>query len=234
MEDGADFIATGHYARIHDGRLLTAKDTNKDQTYFLYRMNPAVLDRVLMPLGDYTKPEVREMAKDRDLSTADKKDSQGICFIGEVGIKEFLIAELGPQRPGEVIDEQGLIVGRHDGSIFYTIGQRHGLNIGGGLPYYVTGKNVDKNEVYVTRDISSGKLWTEQFQIGQLHWLVEPAKRSALKVRTRYRAALVDCAMVNDGDRASITLKEAVRAVTPGQSAVFYDGETVIGGGVVV
>lgn len=234
MEDGAEFIATGHYARIKDGHLMTAQDQNKDQTYFLYRVNPDVLDRVLMPLGEYTKPKVREMAKQRGLSTADKKDSQGICFIGEVGIKEFLVAELGPQRPGDIIDEQGQIVGRHDGSIFYTIGQRHGLNVGGGLPYYVTGKDIEKNQVYVTRDISSGKLWTEQFKIGQLHWLEKPSGQFSLKVRTRYRAPLVDCSIDVDKECATVSLSEAVRAVTPGQSAVFYDGDIVIGGGVVV
>src|SRR5665213_1330891 len=128
LEDGADLIATGHYARVEQGHLLTAKDKAKDQTYFLYRVDPKALKKTLMPIGDYLKSDVRKQAKELGLPTADKKDSQGICFIGKVGIKEFLTQELGPQPPGDIIDEKGQVIGRHDGAIYYTIGQRHGLN----------------------------------------------------------------------------------------------------------
>ena len=149
LEDGADMIATGHYARVShsdDGsHLLQAVDTNKDQTYFLYRVTDKALDKTLFPLGEYTKPQVREMAKERGLYTAVKKESQGICFVGQIGIREFL-SQYVEQKAGPIIDKQtGKILGQHDGAIFYTIGQRHGLDIGGGLPYYVVGKDMDKN-----------------------------------------------------------------------------------------
>src|SRR5438270_956404 len=153
LEDGADMIATGHYARIRDGQLLTGVDANKDQSYFLYRVTGAALNRSLMPIGELEKPQVRELAKKLGLATADKKDSQGICFVGKVGIKDFLLAELGPQPHGAIIDQNGREIGQHDGALFYTIGQRHGLDVGGGLPYYVVGKDMAKNEVYVTTDL---------------------------------------------------------------------------------
>ncbi|MDQ3065363.1 MAG: tRNA 2-thiouridine(34) synthase MnmA, partial [bacterium] len=134
LEDGADLVATGHYAKVQDGMLLKARDDNKDQTYFLYRVNEDALKKTLFPLGDLTKPEVRDLAKKFDLVTATKKESMGICFVGKVGIKEFLLHELGSQAPGEIIDQNEQILGRHDGAIFYTIGQRHGLGVGAGLP----------------------------------------------------------------------------------------------------
>src|ERR1700712_73909 len=159
LEDGTDLIATGHYARIQDGHLLTGLDTNKDQSYFLYRVTEAALQKSLMPVGELEKPEVRKLAKKLGLATAEKKDSQGICFVGKVGIKDFLLAELGEQPNGAIIDQHGRTVGEHDGALFYTIGQRHGLNVGGGLPFYVVGKDMDKNEVYVTTDLQDDRLW---------------------------------------------------------------------------
>src|SRR6195952_4146471 len=160
LEDGADMIATGHYARIQDGKLLTGLDANKDQSYFLYRVQETALQKSLMPIGELEKPHVRELAKKLGLATADKKDSQGICFVGKVGIKEFLLAELGPQKHGAIVDQNGQAIGKHDGALFYTIGQRHGLDVGGGLPYYVVGKDMAKNEGYVTNNIDDGQLWT--------------------------------------------------------------------------
>ena len=177
LADGADMIATGHYARIRplrhpeqgearDSGSLTAAqeipnqvrndehfglyagiDGNKDQSYFLYRVTEDALNKSLMPIGEYEKPAVRELAKKFGLATAEKKDSQGICFVGKVGIKEFLLAELGPQPHGSIVDQHGRTIGEHDGALFYTIGQRHGLDVGGGLPYYVVGKDIDKNEL---------------------------------------------------------------------------------------
>jgi tRNA-specific 2-thiouridylase len=159
LDDGADMIATGHYARVKDGVLQQAVDTNKDQTYFLYRVTGAALAKTLFPLGEYTKPAVRQMAEERGLFTAAKKDSQGICFVGKVGIREFL-SQYVEQTPGEIIDKKsGKVLGNHDGAIFYTLGQRHGLDIGGGLPYYVVGKDMSKNEVYVTTDLIDATLW---------------------------------------------------------------------------
>ena len=231
LEDGADLIATGHYARARDGQLLTAANADKDQTYFLYRVTEAALKKSLMPIGEFkTKAEVRAIAKKLGLATADKKDSQGICFVGQVGIREFLLHELGPQPSGPVKDQTGAVIGQHDGAIFYTLGQRHGLNIGGGLPYYVTGKDMKKNEIYVTTDLDDAKLWHKELRLQDVHWINgEPDTTKTYQVRTRYRAPLVECQITESG----LELAEQIRAVTPGQSAVIYDGEKVLGGGIV-
>ncbi|NBW28926.1 tRNA 2-thiouridine(34) synthase MnmA [bacterium] len=237
MKDGADLIATGHYAKVLDGKLLNALDTNKDQTYFLYRASKDSLKKTLMPIGDYHKKDVRELAAKFNLPTATKKDSQGICFVGKVGIKEFLNFELGKQKSGNILDEQGNIVGTHEGAIYYTIGQRHGLNVGGGLPYYVIGKDMKKNEVYVTTDISSKELWKNEFTLDKMYFLDDIKKEdlNKLKVRTRYRAELVECQLILGEDtKASVELKESIKALTPGQSAVFYLDNQCIGGGIVI
>jgi tRNA-specific 2-thiouridylase len=237
LADGADMIATGHYARIKDGQLLTAKNATKDQTYFLYRVGEDALKKSLMPIGEFaTKEEVREIAKKLGLATADKKDSQGICFVGKVGIREFL-EQFVESAPGDIVDQTGKTIGRHDGAIFYTIGQRHGLDVGGGLPYYVVGKDMAKNKVYVTTDIDDDRLWRKELNLTGPHWIGEaPEAGQAYQVRTRYRAPLVSAKIVSeDGplNGIKVELEEAVRAVTPGQSAVFYDGERCLGGGIV-
>jgi tRNA-uridine 2-sulfurtransferase len=230
LADGADMIATGHYARIQDGQLRAGHDANKDQSYFLYRVTGEALQKSLMPIGDLEKPLVRAKAAELGLATATKKDSQGICFVGKVGIKEFLLAELGEQPHGPIVDEHGRTIGEHDGALFYTIGQRHGLNVGGGLPYYVIGKDMAKNEVYVTTDLQDTRLWLKELQLGSVHWINDTPANGRYRVRTRYRAPLVDCLL--EGDK--LVLDEAVRAVTPGQSAVLYDGDRVLGGGIVI
>jgi len=236
LEDGADMIATGHYARVKNGRLFVGIDDNKDQSYFLYRVTKDALSKSLMPIGELKKPEVRKRARDLGLVTADKKDSQGICFVGNIGIKEFLLAELGPQPHGPIIDQDGTTIGEHDGAMFYTTGQRQGLHVGGGLPYYVTDKNMSTNTVYVTTNLADTKLWHTEFVLKDVHWIGGQFPTSkTLFVRTRYRAALVGARIVRiDDDRISVTLSDAVRALTIGQSAVFYEGEECIGGGVVV
>lgn len=235
LEDGADMIATGHYSRIQDGQLLTAQNKEKDQSYFLYRVTEDALRKSLMPIGDFaTKDEVRELARKFDLPTAGKKDSQGICFVGKVGIKEFL-QQYVTTEPGSIIDQARRTIGEHDGAIFYTIGQRHGLNVGGGLPYYVVGKDMDKNEVYVTSDIDDGRLWRRSLSLTDLHWINGPADfGKQYHVRTRYRAALVPCTLTRTDNGVEIVLEEEVRAITPGQSAVLYDGDLVLGGGIVI
>lgn len=235
LKDGADMIATGHYARSVDGQLLAGIDTNKDQSYFLYRVTEAALKRSLMPIGELEKPRVRELAASLGLATAEKKDSQGICFVGKVGIKEFLLAELGPQPNGPIVDQYGRTIGEHDGALFYTIGQRHGLNVGGGLPYYVVGKDMGKNEVYVTTDLQDERLWRRELALTSLHWINDqPTPDKTYQVRTRYRAPLVTCSVNTlDAEKVALMLDEEVRAITPGQSAVIYDGERVVGGGVV-
>lgn len=233
LEDGADYIATGHYAKVKNGLLFKAKDSNKDQTYFLYRVTKKALQKTIFPLGEYTKTEVRELAKKYGLVTATKKESMGICFVGKVGIKEFL-SQYVKAMPGKIIDQSGKVIGEHDGAIFYTIGQRHGLNIGGGLPYYVTGKDMRKNEIYVTNDIDDKNLWHHEFTLTNLHWIDTAPKSSIeLEVRTRHRAPLEKCQLQISGDTATVVLENPLRALTPGQSAVLYKGNGVIGGGII-
>jgi tRNA-specific 2-thiouridylase len=186
-----------------------------------------------MPIGEMEKPAVRSKAAELGLATADKKDSQGICFVGKVGIKEFLLAELGEQPHGAIVDETGKTIGEHDGALFYTIGQRHGLNVGGGLPYYVVGKDMDKNEVYVTTDLGDERLWQRVLDLTSVHWINgEPGLKKRYQVRTRYRAPLVECSIFTETG-VTLSLTEEVRAITPGQSAVLYDGDRVVGGGIV-
>ena len=234
LADGADMIATGHYAKVRNGELHIAANTEKDQSYFLYRVTEQALKKSLMPIGDFkTKAEVRELAKKFGLATADKKDSQGICFVGKVGIREFL-EQYVETEPGAIIDNTGREIGTHDGAIFYTIGQRHGLNVGGGLPYYVTGKDMKKNQVYVTTDIDDTNLWRDSLTLTDLHWINDkPALEKTYQVRTRYRAPLVEAALKPEGDAYKLELEEKIRAITPGQSAVIYDGSRVVGGGIV-
>lgn len=235
LQDGADMIATGHYSRVDGGKLLTAQNLEKDQSYFLYRVTEDALSKSLMPIGDFkTKAEVRELAVKFNLPTAGKKDSQGICFVGKVGIKEFL-QQYVTTKPGDIIDQHGQIIGQHEGAIFYTIGQRHGLNVGGGLPNYVIGKDMKANQVFVTSDIDDNKLWRSELTLTDIHWINgEPDTSKQYQVRTRYRAPLVAARVAKDGDKVSLQLNEQVRAVTPGQSAVIYDGEHVLGGGIVI
>ena len=235
LEDGADMIATGHYAQVENGRLKMATDTNKDQTYFLYRVTGAALNKTLFPLGGYTKPEVRKMAEARGLFTAAKKDSQGICFVGKIGIREFL-GQYVEQVPGEIIDIQTRkVLGHHDGAIFYTLGQRHGLDLGGGLPYYVVGKDMAKNEVYVTTDLNNEALWKTNVQLGAVHWINEVPQAGAYQVRVRHRAPLIQADLSYGRDGAvELVLRDEQRAVASGQSIVIYDQDTCLGGGIIV
>ncbi|PLS80975.1 tRNA 2-thiouridine(34) synthase MnmA [Candidatus Saccharibacteria bacterium] len=238
LEQGADMIATGHYARVVNGQLLAGLDTAKDQSYFLYRITEAALHKTLFPLGELKKTEVRTMAEARGLATAGKRDSQGICFVGKVGIREFL-SQYVTTEPGEIIDKvTNKVIGHHDGAIFYTFGQRHGLNVGGGLPYYVVGKDMSKNQVFVTTNLNDENLWRQQVVITNLHWInnapdwSDQVNRS---VRLRYRAPLIPIErMQDDEDSITISLAHAERAITPGQSAVLYQGDRVLGGGIVI
>ena len=169
------------------------------------------------------------MAEARGLYTAAKKDSQGICFVGQIGIRDFLREYVTP-LPGNIIDKQtGQVVGRHDGAIFYTLGQRHGLDVGGGLPYYVVGKDMDKNEVYVTRDLSDDELWKKQVELSSIHWINDVPGDGEYLIRIRHRAPLVTATLSG----AILTLHEPQRAVTAGQSIVIYKNGACLGGGIV-
>ena len=238
LADGADLIATGHYARVDESRkskvessrlprLLAGVDKQKDQSYFLYRVSAEALNKVLMPLGELTKAEVRKLARHLDLPTAAKKDSVGICFVGEVGIKDFL-SQYVAAEPGPVKTLAGEMVGQHEGAIFYTLGQRRGLGTGGGNLYYVVAKDMAANTLYVSdrpMDLQSQTSIT----LEQLHWINQPLDLDALKVRLRYRGELIPCRLVDE----QLELAWAERAITPGQSAVLYSGDEVVGGGVI-
>jgi tRNA-specific 2-thiouridylase len=153
--------------------------------------------------------------------------------VGKVGIREFL-EQFVETEPGNIVDQFGRTIGQHDGALFYTIGQRHGLDVGGGLPYYVVGKDMDKNEVYVTTDIDDKRLWKQTLSLTAVHWInIQPDLNQSYKVRTRYRQSLISCSLKQDQGGVRVTLDEPVRAITPGQSAVFYDGDRCLGGGIV-
>ncbi len=238
---GCQFIATGHYARTDGGRILAGVDPNKDQTYFLWAINPSVLPRVLFPVGAMTKPEVRKKAEELGLSTAQKKDSVGICFVGEVDIREFLMDRI-PKTPGQIVTTEGTPVGEHDGLAFYTIGQRHGLNVGGGTPYYVVEKRPETNTLVVSSNYHP-KLFEKTLTAGQLNWFRKPTSFPyACQARIRYRQPLASCRVSLplskgelEGVRSGVFVEfdDPQRAVTPGQSIVFYDGEEMIGGGII-
>lgn len=235
LEDGADFIATGHYAKVKDSKLFVAEDKAKDQTYFLYRVTKEALQKTLFPLGPLTKPEVRKIAKEQGLVTATKKESMGVCFVGKVGIKDFL-SHYVKTKPGKIIDQEGKTVGEHEGAIFYTIGQRHGLNTGGGKPYYVTSKDMGTNTVYVTTKLDDRSLWTDQIELKDVHWIGRlPKKDEKLLARLRHQGQLLKVGDISiSKSKLTISLDHEERAVTSGQSVVLYSGVEVLGGGVVV
>ena len=236
LADGADMIATGHYARSQGSKLLRAANEGKDQTYFLYRVTGEAVAKTIFPIGDYkTKDEVRAKAAEFGLSTAAKHDSQGICFIGTVGIKDFL-KQYVQTEPGDIIErETGKVLGHHDGALFYTFGQRHGLNVGGGLPYYVVGKDMAKNEVYVSKNLNSDGFWRDEIKLHQLHWINQaPVESEVYQIRTRHRAPLIDATVRFDSTTLALHLSTPERAVASGQSVVIYDSEEVLGGGIVV
>lgn len=236
LERGADMIATGHYARAKDGKLLMAADENKDQTYFLYRVGSEALEKTLFPLGDITKQQVRDYARDHQLWTATKKESMGICFVGQVGMREFL-EQYVELIPGDIVDkESGQTIGRHESAILYTVGQRHGLNVGGGLPYYVVDKDVKSNIVYVSQDLNHQEMWQDRITIGDVHWIgSRPGGGDALQVRLRHRGQLLNVKNIeSEDDFLSMVLEHPERAVAAGQSAVIYRDDQVMGGGIIV
>ena len=241
---GADAIATGHYAQIRerDGchQLLKAADGSKDQSYFLHRLNQAQLSKAMFPLGSLLKSQVREIAQRHSLSNHAKKDSTGICFIGERPFREFLNRYL-PTTPGEMVTPEGNVVGQHMGLSFYTLGQRQGLGIGGGKestgePWFVAGKNMANNRLIVVQGHDHPDLLTRHLDAMEMHWVSgrEPDLVRNYAAKTRYRQADAACRItLLSGDNASFTFEEAQWAVTPGQSVVVYDGEICLGGGII-
>ncbi len=291
MERGADFIATGHYARIvslarafattgandeaspvttgaseeaskSDAILARAKDENKDQTYFLYRISDEALSHTIFPIGEMLKPEVKKLAKEKGLHNAYKKESMGVCFVGEVGMKDFL-KEYIDIKPGEIREiESEKILGYHEGAIFYTIGQRHGLYLSGvagevndGLPYYVVKKDLKNNIVYVSKNLNNEHIWTKELELKDVVMRTnrlnlrastttgandeaspvttgasEEASKVSLLVRLRHRAPLIPAKF----DGKKLVFESEIKRPASGQSAVLYDGEICLGGGIIV
>jgi tRNA-uridine 2-sulfurtransferase len=245
---GGQQLATGHYARLDkragSTRLLKARDSNKDQTYFLHSVHGADLSAVVFPLGDLLKEDVRRLAREARLPVADKKDSTGICFIGERPFREFLGRYL-PTRPGPIRTPEGTAVGTHRGLAFYTIGQRQGLGLGGQRafgpePWYVAAKDSERNILIVVQGHDHPLLQTNWLLATDWHWIGRPPRSlrtgSGFRctAKTRYRQADVDCVLRSSGDDVEIDFPQPQRAVTPGQYAVVYDGDHCLGGGIIV
>ncbi|CAN5241341.1 tRNA 2-thiouridine(34) synthase MnmA [soil metagenome] len=236
---GAEFIATGHYARVADNRLLRAVDPSKDQSYFLHRLSPAQLERSWFPLGGMHKRDVRALAEQIGLHNARKRDSTGICFIGERPFREFLNRYLS-YAPGDIVTPEGALVGRHVGLSFYTIGQRQGLGIGGsqagsGEPWFAAAKDLARNRLVAVQGHDHPALLSSALLARQLSWtrgaLPAPGRYTA---KTRYRQTDAACTLIARGDDAvELVFDEMQWAVTPGQSAVLYDGEVCLGGGII-
>ncbi len=238
---GADAIATGHYARVatHDGltQLCKARDLNKDQTYFLHTLGQKELRQTLFPLGELTKPEVRRIAQDAGLPNYARKDSTGICFIGERNFKEFLARYL-PAQPGDMRTLTGEHKGRHDGLMYYTLGQRQGLGIGGpGEAWYVVDKDMQTNTLYVEQGDGHPALYSVGLTASQLHWTTDnpPSLPLDCRAKTRYRQEDQDCRVYASSDGfVVVRFAQPQRAVTPGQSVVFYADDICLGGGTIV
>ena len=231
---GADYIATGHYARIKDGKLLRAVDDNKDQTYFLSQVSKEQLKNVLFPIGDMVKPDVRKIAEEYDLITAEKKDSTGICFIGERNFNNFLKNYL-PNKPGDIINiDTNEKVGEHIGLMYYTIGQRRGLDIGGTKErMFVVGKDLNKNILYICIGEDNEYLVSDSCIIDEVNYLGdEKVTNCTAKFRYRQKDVPVEIEFL-DNNEILVKYPQGVKRVTPGQACVLYNGEECLGGGII-
>lgn len=241
---GADYVATGHYARVARGEdgtvhMLRGVDNGKDQTYFLSQLSQEQLQKTMFPLGHLEKPEVRKLAEEAGLSTAKKKDSTGICFIGEKNFKNFLSNYL-PAQPGRMMTVDGRDMGEHAGLMYYTIGQRGGLGIGGqhggdNAPWFVVGKDLSKNILYVGQGFYHDSLMSTSLEASQVHFTREMPEEFTLECMAKFRYRQPDSKVIVHvkGDKAEVIFAEPQRAITPGQAVVFYDGEECLGGGLI-
>jgi tRNA-specific 2-thiouridylase len=240
----ADYIATGHYVQRSNGtgnwQMLRGLDDNKDQSYFLYTLGEQHIAQALFPIGHLEKPRVREIALEQNLVTHDKKDSTGICFIGERKFKDFL-AQYLPAQPGDIETPDGKIIGKHDGLMYHTLGQRKGLLIGGMKeygeePWYVVEKDIERNMLIVGQGANHPRLYSTGLLANQLHWVDRkgPQRPIRCSVKTRYRQQDIPCQITPNTDGSLLVeFDEPQKAVTPGQSAVFYQNEICLGGGII-
>lgn len=239
-KNGADFIATGHYAQNTSNELHVSTDTEKDQTYFLWTLTKNDLEHVMFPVGHMKKDDVRKLARELELPNADKKDSQGLCFIGKVDVKEFLSRYI-KSSPGNVVDSNDKVIGTHTGSVFLTIGERHGFTISAKTPndrpYFVISKDIKGNTVTVSDDprgieTSAGR----RVRLENVSWVNEaPVVGDKVKCRSRYREALHSCILIQlNGSNVTIEFDESPTAITSGQSLVIYSGDKCLGGGIIV
>ena len=245
MEIGADYIAMGHYAQVERDsdnvvHLLRGHDDNKDQTYFLSQLSQEQLQKAMFPLGHLEKSDVRKIAAEANLATATKKDSTGICFIGERNFNEFL-SEYLPNIPGKMVTLDGEVKGDHMGLMYYTIGQRHGLGIGGGSessePWFVVGKDLTTNTLYVGQGYHHENLYSDKLKASSVHFTTNTPKATRFdctaKFRYRQKDVKVTVELNDDQTEAWVYFDEPARAITPGQAVVFYDGEECLGGGII-
>ena len=234
---GADFLSTGHYARIifEDGRfkLKRAAHIKKDQSYVLYNLTADKLSRIILPLGDFSKVETRNLAEELKLPVADKPDSQEICFVPDDDYKKFIL-ERNPLaqalQAGEIVDSSGKILGNHSGVANYTIGQRKGLGIAAPEPLYVTNLDVDNKKVVVD---TNDKLFSKILTASDVHWIYKPILPKKMQAKIRYGSKFADCRVFEAGNSLRVEFSEPQRAITPGQSIVFYDGDEVLGGAII-
>ena len=233
---GVDALATGHYARTRDGRLLRGIDRNKDQSYFLYTLKKELLDRILFPVGEMEKSQVRKLAEENGLRTHDKKDSTGICFIGKRRFSDFMANYLKP-KPGHFVDEDGRILGEHNGAYFYTIGQRKGLGVGGpGEAWYVAHKEMEKNEVLLVQGENHPALLGRTLTANEVSWVDPSASQTPMHctAKIRYRSPDAPCYLTQiDDQRLKVVFDRPERAITSRQSIVFYDEDVCLGGAMI-
>lgn len=244
MQLGADYVATGHYAQVKRDEngvvhMLRGNDNNKDQTYFLSQLSQEQLSKTMFPLGHLEKKEVRAIAEKAGLATAKKKDSTGVCFIGEKNFKQFLSQYL-PAQPGKMMTPDGIEKGTHDGLMYYTIGQRQGLGIGGGgktqEPWFVVGKDLATNTLIVDQGFHHPLLYANRLTASQIHFTTNEEKPQEFRCTAKFRYRQQDVPVtvrLLEGDRAEVLFDEKARAITPGQAVVFYDGEECLGGGLI-
>ncbi len=242
IDDSYDKIASGHYAQVieKDGHFLlrTAPDPIKDQTYFLCRLSQEQLSKIIFPIGNLSKKEVRDLAEKFDLPNKDRKDSQGICFLGKVKYSEFIKNYLGTKKGDIILEETGEKLGEHEGFWYYTVGQRKGIDIGGrkestGNPLYVTRKDTEKNIIYVSDKYHEEDKTRRNFKVKNFNWFAGPPSQTTLKVKLRHGPDFHDCTIAITDDTAEITLKEDDQGIAAGQFAAFYLNDTCIGSAVI-